>query len=157
MTLRRINITIGIIQIILCGLTIAPLTIKTIVSKGGGFGFGLIFLPILIPLSCSILFGLIGLLNYLENYRGVKLLLAGTHFLTAVAGIGSFLLIPLFPFVVITIPLAIWLGIAMTRENIGKQLLLTNGLLTTCMIAFLSFCIYGTDKNLIEYVIGIWK
>lgn len=157
MTLRRINITLGIIQIVICGLTVLPMTIQTIVSKGGGFGFGLLFLPILIPLSCSMLFGLIGLLDYKENYKLVKLLITVAHLVTAFSGIVSFLFMPIFPIILLVIQFSIWLLLTLTRNNIGRQLLFINALLTTGMIVFLSFCFHESDKNIVEFLIKLWK
>jgi hypothetical protein len=138
-TIKLANITVGLTQTILCTLTIIPMTFSIIKSGGGPFSWGLMVLPIVIPLSFSALFGLFGFFYFYQNYEITKRWLRRTHILTGIAGTLSFVIMPIFPALIVSIPLAIWLLETMTKENIGEKLLITNGLILTCIITYLAF------------------
>lgn len=157
MTLRQINIFVGLTQTILSTLAVIPITVGVIKSGGGGFGFGLMFLPILVPLAFSALFGVFGLVDYQTYYSKTRKFLIGTHILTAIAGVMAFMIMPLFPFLILSIPLAVSLIKSMTKENIGQQLLITNALILLCLIIFLGFWIGASDGGFLEKLTNLWK
>ena len=157
MTVKLTNTIIGLILILISISTIVPLTIQVIKSGGGGFGFGALLLPAILPLSICTVFGLFGMIDYQKNYRRIKNLFIVGHVLTAIIGIGIFLLIPIYPFLFIAIPVAWVLVTTMTRENVGRQILLNNGLILTCMGILITLLITSSEKSFLERIVDLWK
>ncbi|MFZ6012159.1 MAG: hypothetical protein ACOYXT_17590 [Bacteroidota bacterium] len=89
--------------VILLSLAVAiPLTIKVYLDKGGPWGFGIIGFPILIPLSFCILFGLVGLIRSDAWQR--KAFMAA-HLITFVIGAIVLFIFPVYPALLVSIPL----------------------------------------------------
>lgn len=110
MSIQGVNRITGVILILLSSTVVVPLTIKTIETGGGPWGFGIIGLPVLLPLSAYLLFGLAGVVSGDARQRN---LFITAHFVTIIVGLGSLLVFPFYPafFALIPIVLAI-LGIS---------------------------------------------
>jgi hypothetical protein len=114
MQVRKIILFASIALIVLSvGVTI-PLTVKTIRDGGGTWGFGVIGLPLLLPLSAYILFGIAGTLQ--KDQRQWKAFLLA-HAITLVIGLVSLSLIPIYPGVFVLIPVTLFiLGLANKKQ-----------------------------------------
>jgi hypothetical protein len=114
MTIKTINKYCGIVSILLSVLVAIPLTIKTIIDGGGPWGFEIISLAILVPLSCYLVFGIAGVLEDEDNQRRMFIV---AHILTIVTGIVVHFTFPVFPFWVAFVPLTLaMVGIASHRN-----------------------------------------
>jgi hypothetical protein len=100
--IKLVNSVAGIVVIILSLAVSIPLTIKIYLDEGGPWGFGIIGFPILIPLSFYILFGITGLIRS-DIYQRRAFII--THFITF--GIGAIVLFifPVYPTLIVAIPL----------------------------------------------------
>ena len=88
-------------------LTVAvaiPLTIKVIIEGGGPWGFEIVSLAILVPLSCYLFFGISGMLKSDDWQK--RFFIIG-HALTIITGIGGYFVFPLYPFWVASVPVAL--------------------------------------------------
>lgn len=81
-----------------------PLTVKAITEGGGPWGFEVVSLAILVPLSCYLFFGIAGVLANEELQR--KFFITA-HILTIVTGVGGYFIFPVYPFWVAIVPLAL--------------------------------------------------
>jgi hypothetical protein len=114
MTIKTINKYCGIVSILLSVLVAIPLTIKTIIEGGGPWGFEIISLAVLVPLSCYLVFGIAGVLKDDDKQRSVFIV---AHVLTIITGIFGYFTFPVFPFWVALVPLTLAVaGIASHRK-----------------------------------------
>ena len=157
MTVKLTNTIIGLLLILISISVIVPLTVQVIKSGGGPFGFGALLLPAILPLSICTVFGLFGMIDYEKNFRRIKNLFIIGHVLTAIIGIGIFLIIPIYPFLFIAIPIAWVLITTMTRENVGRQILINNGLILTCMCTIMALMITSSENSLLEGIVDLWR
>jgi hypothetical protein len=102
--MKRINLILGAVLIALSILVSIPLMLKTFRDGGGPWGFGFIELPVLIPLSLYVLFGIAGLVLREKQQRNV--FIAG-HLITGSAGMFMLFLFPVFPAFVPIMPLTL--------------------------------------------------
>ena len=135
---------------------IVPLTIQVVKSGGGGFGFGALLLTAVLPLSFCTVFGLFGMIDYEKNYARIKKWFIAGHIMIAIIGVGTFLLIPLYPFLFFSIPIAYGLITTMTRENVGRQILINNGLILICSTIIMTFMIASTEGSIIDRLTELW-
>jgi hypothetical protein len=144
MTLKNGNIIIGLMQSLLCILTIFPLAISIIKTKGGGFGFGIILLPVLITLCYSITFGIFGFLNYEKYPATTKKWLVLNFIILLFAGLGALLFSPIPIYLLFLLPLAICIPVLASSMKVGKQILFTNLAIFACVTFFdILILIYG--------------
>ena len=151
------NAIIGPLQTIICLLIIVPLTVSVVRTGGGPFGFGALLLPAIVPLSFSALFGLFGILDYEKNFSNTRKLMAVVHVITAIAGVATFVFMPVFPFAFVAIPIAAFLLVGMRKENLGQKILITNTLILLCLLAVLYFWLSSAGGNRIEVIQELWK
>lgn len=122
---RATDWPVKVLSIILIVLSIAvsiPLTIVTWRAGGGPWGFGIVGLPVLIPLSAYLLFGIAGLAKQEVVQREWFI---GAHIITLVAGIAGLFLFPVYPTFVAAIPLLLAaLGIIDKKHFKGFLLLM---------------------------------
>lgn len=99
----RTVITIAAVILITLSLVVSiPLTVITYQNNGGPWGFGLIGLPILLPLSFYILFGVVGMLRHEHSQRKWFVVALGVTFFV---GIVSFIILPVYPMALVSVPL----------------------------------------------------
>ena len=135
---------------------IVPLTVQVVKSGGGGFGFGALLLPAVLPLSFCTVFGLFGMIDYEKNYARIRKWFIRGHIMTAIIGIGTFLLIPIYPFLFFSIPIAWGLITSMTRENLGRKILINNGLILICSTIIMTFMITSSEGSIIDRLTEFW-
>ncbi|WP_339787160.1 hypothetical protein [uncultured Imperialibacter sp.] len=157
MIIKLTNIALGIILIVVSALTVIPLAVQTIQSDGGGFGFGLLLLPAILPLSFCIMFGLFGFLNYQRNYERIRKIFIAFHVLVAIIGLAAFIIMPVFPFMMISISIAFGLIMTMNQQNIGRQILINNGLIVICLISILLMLIVSNEGLEFSWLIDLWR
>jgi hypothetical protein len=104
MSIQRINRIVGIILVLLSGTVVVPLTIKTIETGGGPWGFGIVGLPLLLPLSAYFLFGLAGMVSGEARQRN---LFITAHVVTIIVGLGSLFIFPFYPALFALLPIAL--------------------------------------------------
>jgi uncharacterized BrkB/YihY/UPF0761 family membrane protein len=75
MKLQSLNRVLSFIAVFLSISVAIPLTIKVIIEGGGPWGFEVVSLAILIPLSCYLLFGIAGILRDADRQK--KVFIAG--------------------------------------------------------------------------------
>lgn len=102
--IEPVNWVTGIILIMFSCIVTIPLTIKTFFDGGGIWGFGVIGVPILLPLSAYILFGIAGVVK--DEVIQNKVFVAA-HAVTLTIGIVSLLVFPLYPIPFILIPVTL--------------------------------------------------
>lgn len=100
--IKLINAVAGALLILLSLAVSIPLTIKVYIDGGGPWGFGIIGFPILVPLSFYILFGCVGLIRTEMWQR--KIFIA-THFVTFAVGVITLFIFPVYPALLVSIPL----------------------------------------------------
>lgn len=101
---RVTDLPVKVLSIVLLVLSIAvsvPLTVVTWRSGGGPWGFGIVGLPVLIPLSAYLLFGIAGLAKQEVVQREWFI---GAHLITLIAGIAGLFMFPVYPVFVAVIP-----------------------------------------------------
>lgn len=103
-SLKIINTIAGILVILLSLAVSIPLTIKIYIDGGGPWGFGIIGFPILIPLSFYALFGCVGLIRAEALQRRAFI---ATHFVTFAVGAITLFIFPVYPALLVSIPLAL--------------------------------------------------
>jgi hypothetical protein len=104
MTLNTINRILGFGAILLSIAVAIPLTIKVVAEGGGPWGFEIVSLAILVPLSCYLLFGIAGILKDTDGQK--KIFILG-HALTITTGIGGYFIFPVYPFWVAVVPIGL--------------------------------------------------
>ncbi len=92
--IRMINKISGLLLILFSVTVAIPLVIKTIQTSGGTWGFGVIGLGILIPLSACILFGVAALM--MDEKIQWKIFIAA-HGITITTGIAGLFIFPVYP------------------------------------------------------------
>lgn len=115
MNLCTINKIAGLILIILSFTIAIPLTIKTIETGGGPWGFGVIGLPILLPLSTYFLFGITGIMN--QNEERQRKLFIASQIISFATGIISYTIFPVLPWIVILVPLIVGIVSIANKKN----------------------------------------
>jgi hypothetical protein len=109
---------------ILLGLTIAvaiPMTVVTIQSHGGEWGFEMIGLTVLVPLCGYALFGLAGLLR--KHYVRRKVFIA-SHIVSLILGIVYCFVFPIYPVFIVIVPI-LFAGLGIVdKRNLDYYLVL---------------------------------
>jgi hypothetical protein len=114
MKLSLINKFLGWLLIILTVTVSIPLTIITIVTDGGSWGFGIIGLAILFPLDVLGLFGITALLRLDQQRKAF----VASHIISVLVGVFGMLSFPIYPAAIVAIPLAMAaMGIASRRRT----------------------------------------
>ena len=114
MRIRIINKIAGLLLILLSMSVVIPLSIITIKTGGGTSGFGIIGLPVLLPLSAYLLFGIAAWLKFEARQRRIFI---AAHIITFSTGLIGVLLFPVYPKPIVLIPLALAVfGIANKRN-----------------------------------------
>lgn len=119
--MKTINKWAGAILIVLSILVAIPLTIKTIDTNGGTWGFGIIGLAILLPLDAYVTFGVAGLLNSQDKQQ---LLFRIGHVLSVSIGVVGLIIFPLFPFAVAVVPVLLSMFSFLDKKHFRFYLLL---------------------------------
>lgn len=119
--IKLTNRIAGIIVIILSLTVSIPLVIKIYLEGGGPWGFGIIGLPILIPLSFYILFGITGVIRSDLFQRKVFII---THFITFGIGAIVLFLFPVYPTLLVSIPLLLAIAGLISHSKYKYYLLL---------------------------------
>ncbi|MGC1243980.1 MAG: hypothetical protein WA874_20485 [Chryseosolibacter sp.] len=97
----RVTRLSGAILIILSLTVSVPLVIHTWQNKGGPWGFGIIGLPVLIPLAAYILFGVAGMIRNEASRRKV---FVSAHVVTLITGLITLAIFPVYPVAFAVIP-----------------------------------------------------
>lgn len=129
MRMRRTIFFASIALILLSVAVTIPLTIRTIREGGGSWGFGVIGLPILLPLSAYILFGIAGALPK-DQPQWKAFLLA--HIITLLIGFVTLALIPIYPGVFALVPLTLFILGLLHKKRFRFYLLL---MITLALVA----------------------
>ena len=119
--IKSINKWAGVALILLSILVAIPLTIKTISTNGGTWGFGIIGLAILLPLDAYVLFGVAGLLSSQDKQQ---LLFRMGHLLSVSIGVVGLIIFPLFPFAVAIVPVVLSMFSFLDKKHFRFYLLL---------------------------------
>ena len=151
--MRTYNFFVGIISVSGGFLTIIPLTIELLTNLNFGFNFGLLLLPIYIPLFLSLGFGIITTLAYYYNYNSLKLkIYTLLHIIIAIIGSIACLIIPIIPTILIGLPLTIIMLYNLTYKNLENQLLIMNSLVICCEIAVMTLELsFGRNIPLLNF------
>src|SRR5690349_3459464 len=99
--IKLTNRIAGVIVILLSLAVSVPLTIMVCVKGGGPWGFDILGLQILIPLSCYILFGIVGLIQVEARQRKA---FAAAHLITFGIGVIVLLIFPARPALLVPVP-----------------------------------------------------
>lgn len=94
-------------SIILIGLSLTvtiPLIAITSRNNGGPWGFGLIGLPILIPLAFYLFFGFVGLIRHEQHQRKWFIIALVVTFLS---GVVMLIILPVYPIALVFVPLVL--------------------------------------------------
>lgn len=121
MNIQASNKVSGLVLILLSVLVSVPLTILTIRSGGGTWGFGMIGLPVLLPLCAYALFGIAPLIR---DERDQWRIFIGTQVITLAIGIVSLLLFKLYPRLIIAIPITLAIISFASRKHFRQMLLI---------------------------------
>lgn len=100
----RVTRVLGVLLVVLSVAVSIPLTLRTWMEQGGPWGFGIVSLPVLLPLSFLILFGIAALPAQWVRRREYFI---GAHLVSLVVGITSFLMFPVYPALLMVIPVAL--------------------------------------------------
>ncbi|NOS57093.1 MAG: hypothetical protein HOP37_12675 [Cyclobacteriaceae bacterium] len=119
--MKSINKWAGAVLILLSILVTIPLTIKTISTNGGTWGFGIIGLAILLPLDAYVIFGVAGLLNSQDKQQ---LLFRIGHLFSVSIGVIGLIIFPLFPFAVAIVPVVLSMFSFLDKKHFRFYLLL---------------------------------
>jgi hypothetical protein len=114
---HNVGVVIRILSLILILLSVTvviPLTIKTFLDKGGPWGFGIIGLPILVPLSLYILFGFAGMMRTPALQRDIFIT---SHVVTFFAGVIILILLPVYPAWLVLFPIILAVAGILSRER----------------------------------------
>ena len=114
MTLKLVNKISGVMAILLSITVAIPLTIKVMNEGGGPWGFEIISLAVLVPLSCYLFFGVAGMMNDDNRQRQ---LFVFTNLLTVGVGLVGYFVFPLYPLYTTLVPI----GLAVGGVFSGKQ------------------------------------
>lgn len=120
--------------LILLSVTVAiPLTIKTCLDNGGPWGFGMIGLPILIPLSLYILFGFTGIIRTPALQRQLFII---SHVVTFCAGLTILIIFPFYPSWLVLFPVILAVAGILSRERyrIFLIVMITFGVVVNTML-----------------------
>jgi hypothetical protein len=121
MKIHALNRIAGVCLILLSILITLPLTIKTIVTNGGTWGFGMIGLAILLPLNTYVLFGIAGLINDLHRQQILFIL---SHVLSIIIGLAALFIFPLYPMIIVAVPIALSMVSFLDSKHFGYYLFL---------------------------------
>ena len=112
---------VGIILIVLSLTVSVPLVFITWQEGGGAWGFGIIGLPVLLPLSAYILFGIAAVPRNIARQRK---LFIGAHLVTLGTGLTSLYFFPVYPALFVVIPVLLATVGIMSRKRFKLYLLL---------------------------------
>jgi len=105
---------LGVVLLLLSLGVSIPLTISTLQEGGGPWGFGVIGLPVLLPLSACLLFGIAGLQQHVVKQREFFI---GAQIITLITGIVSFFIFPVLPVFLFLLPVLLsTIGIINKRQ-----------------------------------------
>lgn len=121
MKIQTLNKAAGLLLILLSISVTISLTIKTLVTGGGTWGFGIIGIPILLPLSAYILFGIAG---WIKNKALQRKIFITAHGVTLSIGLISLIIFPVYPKAFVVIPVSLAILSVVSRNNF-EYLLLT--------------------------------
>lgn len=121
MKIQILNKAAGLLLILLSISVTISLTIKTFVTGGGTWGFGIVGIPILLPLSAYIIFGIAG---WIENEALKRKIFITAHWVTLSIGLISLIIFPVYPKVFVLIPLSLAI-LSMVSKDRFEYLLLT--------------------------------
>lgn len=120
MKIQTLNKAAGLLLILLSISVTISLTIKTFVTGGGTWGFGIVGIPILLPLSAYLLFGIAGWINNESLQRKIFIT---AHLVTLSIGLISLIIFPVYPKAFVLIPLSLAI-LSMVSKNRFKYFLL---------------------------------
>lgn len=126
----------GVILIALSLIVSIPLTIMTYRDNGGPWGFGILGLPILVPLSLYFIFGITGLVRRDDYQRKLFMLTVGLTFLV---GIVSLIILPVYPILFVLIPSVLSVLGMLSRTRYKYYLIVMIGLGMTANIVLLKW------------------
>lgn len=118
MVLLRVS---GAVLILLSITVSIPLLIHTYREGGGPWGFGVIQIPVLLPLSAYVLFGVAGFVRQRSDQR--KYFIAA-HVVTLLVGLISLYVFPVYPVFLTLIPLFLATFGIINKEHFQFYLLL---------------------------------
>lgn len=164
--LRSLNITVGFLQLFLNLLIIVPLNVKMISTMGGPLGYGLLVLPVTIPIALASFLGFLGVINYKEK-KGPVLMTSKFSMIVVIlfcvagffiAGVSSGITTDLSVYFSIGLILVIVLiaRMEMNTKNREKLLLSTNSFLLFTLLLLLVVFSNG-DKSTMELIKFIWS
>jgi hypothetical protein len=138
MTLRKINIVVGSVQLLVNLFVIIPL-VNTLLNTYRGFGYGIVVVSVAIPVLYASFFAFFTFFDYEKHFYYIKRLLIVAYSLAAVVCLISFATTFFVPFPLLGIPLCIGLTLKIKKENIGKRLLITNILVVILQLLIIFF------------------
>lgn len=110
----KLSRALGILLVLLSLTVSIPLAVRTWQNQGGPWGFGIVGLPVLLPLGSYILFGIAAFPRQPVRRREFFI---GAHLVTLVVGFASFFIFPVYPPALMVIPLALaTIGIVSRRH-----------------------------------------
>lgn len=136
MTIKVINKIAGIVSILLSILVAIPLMIKAVIEGGGPWGFEIVSLAILVPLSCYLFFGIAGVL--VDEALQRKYFIAA-HILTIITGVGGYFIFPVYPFWMAIVPIGLAVAGIASHRKFTYFLLVMMGLAITFNIVLLKW------------------
>jgi hypothetical protein len=123
--LKTTNKVIGMLVLLVSIVTVIPITIRLFVHHGGAFGLGWLLIPLIIPLCAGTGYGILGVLNERLNDSQLNRRFVMVHLLVALAIIVSYISLPVFPYLLYSLPVFIWVFIRY-RKHVLLLLLLVN-------------------------------
>ncbi len=106
-------------------ITVIPMTIHLFIDQGGAFGLGWLLIPLIIPLCVGMGYGILGVFS--ERLNGIQLSrrFVMVHILVALSIIISYYSFPVFPYLLYSLPVFIWIFVRY-RKHVFRLLLVVN-------------------------------
>jgi hypothetical protein len=130
MRLKTINRIVGLLVLLVGIVSVIPMTIHLFLHHGGPFGLGWLLIPLIVPLCAGIGYGILAVWNGRFNYTRLNNRFVLVHILVALAIIFSYVSFPVFPYLLYSLPIFIWVFIRY-RRHVFALLLLVNLLTLT--------------------------
>lgn len=115
-----INKITGSLLIVLTTLVAIPLVIKTLQAGEGTWGFAIVGMPILLPLCAYFLFGITGCIVNQETRKTWFII---SHGITLVIGLATIIVFPVYPILLVVIPVLLAFFGIRSRDNFDYYLL----------------------------------